>query len=218
MQKTSETKVLRDPVHGYIHVDLQVVWDCINAREMQRLRRIHQLGGDFQVYHTAEHSRFSHSLGVYEIVRRMVYEIDSIAESLSEYGKAVVMLAGLLHDIGHGPFSHAFEDISPLKHEEYTVKIILEDSEIHRILANCDPELPNDVASIIRYENPKECLNQIVSGQLDADRMDYLLRDAYFTGTSYGKFDLERILRTIRLKDERIVVKQSGIHLSLIHI
>ena len=212
MQKTSETKVLRDPVHGYIHVDLQVVWDCINAREMQRLRRIHQLGGDFQVYHTAEHSRFSHSLGVYEIVRRMVYEIDSIAESLSEYGKAVVMLAGLLHDIGHGPFSHAFEDISPLKHEEYTVKIILEDSEIHRILANCDPELPNDVASIIRYENPKECLNQIVSGQLDADRMDYLLRDAYFTGTSYGKFDLERILRTIRLKDERIVVKQSGIH------
>ena len=212
MQKTSETKVLRDPVHGYIHVDLQVVWDCINAREMQRLRRIHQLGGDFQVYHTAEHSRFSHSLGVYEIVRRMVYEIDSIAESLSEYGKAVVMLAGLLHDIGHGPFSHAFEDISPLKHEEYTVKIILEDSEIHRILANCDPELPNDVASIIRYENPKECLNQIVSGQLDADRMDYLLRDAYFTGTSYGKFDLGRILRTIRLKDERIVVKQSGIH------
>lgn len=212
MQKTSETKVLRDPVHGYIHVDLQVVWDCINAREMQRLRRIHQLGGDFQVYHTAEHSRFSHSLGVYEIVRRMVNEIDSIADSLSDYGKAAVMLAGLLHDIGHGPFSHAFEDISPLTHEEYTVKIILEDSEIHQILADCDPELPNDVASIIRYDNPKECLNQIVSGQLDADRMDYLLRDAYFTGTSYGKFDLERILRTIRLKDERIVVKQSGIH------
>lgn len=114
MQKTSETKVLRDPVHGYIHVDLQVVWDCINAREMQRLRRIHQLGGDFQVYHTAEHSRFSHSLGVYEIVRRMVYEIDSIAESLSDYGKAVVMLAGLLHDIGHGPFSHALRIFLPL--------------------------------------------------------------------------------------------------------
>ena len=121
MLKTEETKVLRDPIHGYIHVDLKVVWDCINAKEMQRLRRIHQLGGDFQVYHTAEHSRFSHSLGVYEIVRRMVYEIDQLREVLSDYEKAVVMLAGLLHDIGHGPFSHAFEGISTYKHEEYTV-------------------------------------------------------------------------------------------------
>lgn len=212
MLKTDETKVLRDPIHGYIHVDLQVVWDCINAKEMQRLRRIHQLGGDFQVYHTAEHSRFSHSLGVYEIVRRMVYEIDQLREALSDYEKAVAMLAGLLHDIGHGPFSHAFEGISMYKHEEYTVKIIMENSEIHQILAACDARLPEDVASIIQYRHPKECMNQLVSGQLDADRMDYLLRDAYFTGTSYGKFDLERILRTIRVKNGRIVVKASGIH------
>ena len=212
MLKTDETKVLRDPIHGYIHVDLQVVWDFINAKEMQRLRRIHQLGGDFQVYHTAEHSRFSHSLGVYEIVRRMVYEIDQLREALSDYEKAVAMLAGLLHDIGHGPFSHAFEGISMYKHEEYTVKIIMENSEIHQILAACDARLPEDVASIIQYRHPKECMNQLVSGQLDADRMDYLLRDAYFTGTSYGKFDLERILRTIRVKNGRIVVKASGIH------
>ena len=212
MLKTNETKVLRDPIHGYIHVDLQVIWDCINAKEMQRLRRIHQLGGDFQVYHTAEHSRFSHSLGVYEIVRRMVHEIDQLNEVLSDYEKAVAMLAGLLHDIGHGPFSHAFEGISSYKHEEYTVKIILEDSEIHQILQACDARLPEDVASIIQYRHPKECMNQLVSGQLDADRMDYLLRDAYFTGTSYGKFDLERILRTIRVKNGKIVVKASGIH------
>lgn len=212
LKRTNETKVMRDPVHGYIHVDLQIIWDCINAKEMQRLRRIHQLGGDFQVYHTAEHSRFSHSLGVYEIVRRMVYEIDSLRDELSEYDKACVMLAGLLHDIGHGPFSHAFEGISKYKHEEYTVKIIMEDSDIHQLLMDCNADLPNDVARIIQYKHPKECLNQLVSGQLDADRMDYLLRDAYFTGTSYGNFDLERILRTIRVKDGRMVVKQSGIH------
>lgn len=161
MLKTEETKVLRDPIHGYIHVDLKVVWDCINAKEMQRLRRIHQLGGDFQVYHTAEHSRFSHSLGVYEIVRRMVYEIDQLREVLSDYEKAVVMLAGLLHDIGHGPFSHAFEGISTYKHEEYTVKIIMENSEIHQILAACDARLPGDVASIIQYRHAKECMNQL---------------------------------------------------------
>lgn len=212
MQKTSETKVMRDPIHGYIHVDLQVIWDCINAREMQRLRRIHQLGGDFQVYHTAEHSRFSHSLGVYEIVRRMVYEIPQLNQELSDYEKATVMLAGLLHDIGHGPFSHAFEGISIYKHEEYTVKIIMEDTEIHQILVACHPDLARDVARIIQYTHPKECMNQLVSGQLDADRMDYLLRDAYFTGTSYGKFDLERILRTIRVINGKIVVKESGIH------
>ena len=75
LERTPEVKVLRDPIHGYIHIDLKVVWDCLNTREFQRLRRIHQLGGDFQVYHTAEHTRFSHSLGVYEIVRRMVREI-----------------------------------------------------------------------------------------------------------------------------------------------
>ena len=95
LERTPEVKVLRDPIHGYIHIDLKVVWDCLNTREFQRLRRIHQLGGDFQVYHTAEHTRFSHSLGVYEIVRRMVREIPDIAESFSEYEKCTAMLAGL---------------------------------------------------------------------------------------------------------------------------
>lgn len=95
MQKTDEVKVMRDPIHGYIHVDEQVIWDCINAKEFQRLRRIHQLGGDFQVYHTAEHTRFSHSLGVYEIVRRMVGEIPHLKESLNEYEKSNRNAGGL---------------------------------------------------------------------------------------------------------------------------
>ena len=86
-QKTDETKVLRDPIHGYIHVNDQVIWECINAREFQRLHRIHQLGGDFQVYHTAEHSRFSHSLGVYEITRRMIFEVQSLSQALNEEEK-----------------------------------------------------------------------------------------------------------------------------------
>lgn len=217
-EKTGEKKVMRDPIHGYIHVEDKIIWDCINAKEMQRLRRIHQLGGDFQIYHTAEHSRFSHSLGVYEIVRRMVNEIEELRVRLSDYEKLTVMAAGLLHDIGHGPFSHAFESVSLLSHEEYTCKIITENSEIHRILERCDVSLSKDVVDIIKGRHRNELLNQIVSGQLDADRMDYLLRDAYFTGTSYGNFDLERIIRTMRIVDERITVKESGIHLSLIHI
>lgn len=212
LERTPEVKVLRDPIHGYIHIDLKVVWDCLNTREFQRLRRIHQLGGDFQVYHTAEHTRFSHSLGVYEIVRRMVREIPDIAESFSEYEKCTAMLAGLLHDIGHGPFSHAFESVSSCQHETFTQRILLEDSEIHQVLADADPRLPQDIAAIIAYRHPNDLLNQLVSGQLDADRMDYLLRDAYFTGTSYGTFDMERILRTIRVRGGRMAVKESGIH------
>ena len=211
-KRTSEIKVMRDPIHGYIHVELQVIWDCINSREFQRLRRIHQLGGDFQVYHTAEHTRFSHSLGVYEIVRRMVKEIEEIAQRLSDYEKCAVMLAGLLHDIGHGPFSHAFEAVSSCHHEQFTQDILLGESEVHQILAKADKRLPQVVADIIGYRHPNDLLNQLVSGQLDADRMDYLLRDAYFTGTSYGTFDMERILRTIRVHGSHLAVKESGIH------
>ena len=211
-ERTEEVKVMRDPIHGYIHVHYKVIWDCINAREFQRLRRIHQLGGYFQVYHTAEHTRFSHSLGVYEIVRRMVEEIEELSRSLSEYEKCAAMLAGLLHDLGHGPFSHAFEAVSDCHHEQFTQRILLEDSEIHRILSAADVRLPQDVADIIGYRYKNDLLNQLVSGQLDADRMDYLLRDAYFTGTSYGTFDMERILRTIRIQDAHLAVKESGIH------
>ena len=96
-EKTNEIKVLRDPIHGYIHVEDQVIWDCINAREFQRLHRIHQLGGDFQVYHTAEHSRFSHSLGVYEIARRMIYEVKSLNEALDEDEKIALQISKLLN-------------------------------------------------------------------------------------------------------------------------
>ncbi|NCB33718.1 MAG: HD domain-containing protein [Erysipelotrichia bacterium] len=208
--KTEEVKVMRDPVHGYIHVEYQVVWDVINSRWMQRLRRIHQLGGANMVYHTADHTRFSHSLGVYEIVRRMVNEVPDISKALNEREKVTVLLAGLLHDVGHGPYSHAFEFISGISHEEYTCDIILHDLEINGILESAEEGLSADVVDVIRHRSANSILPQLVSSQLDADRMDYLLRDAYFTGTKYGEFDLERVLRTLRVSDSRIVVKESG--------
>lgn len=217
LKKLDETKVLKDPVHSYIHIHYEVIWNCLDSKEFQRLRRIRQLGGDFQVYPTAEHSRFSHSLGVYEIVRRMVTEVKSLCVELTEYEKVCVMLAGLLHDVGHGPFSHAFENITNHSHEEYTAKIILGNTELNAILRAVSEKLPQDIVSIIQHTHKNDILNQIVSGQLDADRMDYLLRDSYFTATSYGQFDLERILRTMRVRKTAegrkvIVVKYTGIH------
>ena len=217
LKRLDETKVLKDPVHSYIHIHYEVIWNCLDSKEFQRLRRIRQLGGDFQVYPTAEHSRFSHSLGVYEIVRRMVTEVKSLCVELTEYEKVCVMLAGLLHDVGHGPFSHAFEHITNHSHEEYTAKIILDNTELNAILRAVSEKLPLDIVSIIQHTHENDILNQIVSGQLDADRMDYLLRDSYFTATSYGQFDLERILRTMRVRKTNegrkvIVVKYTGIH------
>ena len=217
LKSLDETKVLKDPVHSYIHIHYEVIWNCLDSKEFQRLRRIRQLGGDFQVYPTAEHSRFSHSLGVYEIVRRMVTEVKSLCVELTEYEKVCVMLAGLLHDVGHGPFSHAFEHVTNHSHEEYTAKIILGNTELNAILRAVSEKLPQDIVSIIQHTHENDILNQIVSGQLDADRMDYLLRDSYFTATSYGQFDLERILRTMRVRKTAegrkvIVVKYTGIH------
>jgi len=206
-----EVKVMRDPIHEYIHVEKKVIWDCIDSPEFQRLRRIHQLGPAMYVYHSAEHSRFSHSLGVYEITRRMIKEVIH-QENLDEFDQVSLMCAALLHDIGHGPYSHSFEALSHIQHEEFTVSLIQSNSTLHEILKSAHPDLPQAIVEILEHTHHHPLLSQVISGQLDADRMDYLLRDAYFSGTSYGKFDLERMLRTMRIVDNKLVVKASGVH------
>lgn len=215
--KLDEKRVIRDPIHGYINIEYKVIWEAIDTKEFQRLRRIRQLGGDFQVYPSSEHSRFTHSLGVYEIVRRIVTEIKSLSSEISEYDKIAVMLAGLLHDLGHGPFSHAFEEVTDCNHENYTAKLILGNTEINNVLTRVSKKLSQDVVDIIQHKHKNDILNQLVSAQLDADRMDYLLRDSYFSATSYGQFDLERILRTLRVREAEdgkkyLVIKETGIH------
>lgn len=211
--KLAQTRVLRDPIHGYIHIDQQVIWDLIDSKEFQRLRRIHQLGGVSMVYHCAEHTRFSHSLGVYELARRMMSEVDEIAQSLSDQQKIAVLCAALLHDLGHGPFSHCFERFSHIHHENLTKAIILDPiSEVHQILDREDLGLAQYVVDILNHQSDCPLLEEMISSQLDCDRMDYLLRDAYMTGTTYGNFDLERILRVLRVQDGHLCVKRSGTH------
>lgn len=206
----NEKRVIRDAIHDYIHVDHLIIWRLINSKEMQRLRRIKQLGGTYQVFQSAEHSRFVHSLGVYQVVRRML-ETECLTNALSDYDKLCVMCAGLVHDIGHGPFSHSFEGVFEENHEDMTVRMIFEESEVHDILVSLYKQLPQDVASIIQHTHPNRILIQMVSSQLDADRMDYLLRDSYMSGTTYGHFDMSRILRTMRIRDGKIVYKESGV-------
>lgn len=211
-EKLQHTKDFRDPIHNYIEVDYKIILDCIDTADFQRLRRIHQLGGVFEVYHTAEHSRFSHSLGVYQIIKTMIEKVRGLKEALSPYDEVAILLAALLHDIGHGPFSHVFELVGNISHEEYTQRILLEDTEINKILSMADINLPQAVCDIINGEYKNKLCCNLISSQLDADRMDYLLRDSYFTGTAYGTFDIERILKTCFVRDGKFIVKESGIH------
>lgn len=213
-------KVFRDPVHNYIHVQHQVILDLINSREVQRLRRIKQLGTSSYTFHGAEHSRFSHSLGVYEITRRIcdIFKRNYPIEKLGKDGwddshRIVALCAALLHDVGHGPYSHTFEHIFHTDHEALTVAIITSpETEVFQILNNVEEGFPEKVASVITktYNNPQ--VVQMISSQIDADRMDYLLRDAYYTGTEYGTFDLTRILRVIRPYEGGIAFAMNGMH------
>ncbi|MFE6166542.1 HD domain-containing protein [Viridibacillus arvi] len=210
--KLEEEKVFKDPVHRYIHVRDQVIWDLIGTREFQRLRRIKQLGTTYLVFHGAEHSRFNHSLGVYEIVRRMVDDVFKGRPEWDESERLVVLCAALLHDLGHGPFSHAFEHVFDLDHEEFTRHIIMGDTEVNKVLSRVAANFPLKVSNVIAktYENKQ--VVSMISSQIDADRMDYLQRDAYYTGVSYGHFDMERILRVMRPREDQVVIKSSGMH------
>ncbi|WP_214783780.1 HD domain-containing protein [Exiguobacterium sp. S3] len=207
----SGSKVFKDPVHRYIYVYDHLIWELINTKEFQRLRRIKQLGTSFLTFHGAEHTRFHHSLGVYEIARQLVDQFQQYPE-WDDRDRELLLAAALLHDVGHGPFSHAFEHVFSVRHEVWTERIILGDTEVNQVLSEMGVGFAEEVASIINKTHPNRLIVNMLSSQLDVDRMDYLLRDAHFAGVSYGKFDLERMLRVLRPDEDQVVVKQSGMH------
>ncbi|CAM3001587.1 HD domain-containing protein [Staphylococcus argensis] len=207
-----EEKVFKDPIHRYIHVKDQLIWDLIKTKEFQRLRRIKQLGTLYLSFHTAEHSRFGHSLGVYEIVRRMIDESFFGREAWDNADRPLALCAALLHDLGHGPFSHSFEKIFGTDHEAFTQAIITGDTEVNEVLSRVDADFPQEVADVINKTHDNKLVISMISSQIDADRMDYLQRDAYFTGVSYGQFDMERILRLMRPSKDEVLIKESGMH------
>lgn len=210
-EQLHEVKVFKDPVHRYVRVVDRVIWDLIATKEFQRLRMIKQLGTTNVTFHGAEHSRFNHSLGVYEIVRRMVKNFKS-EEGWDRDEDLLCLCAALLHDLGHGPFSHSFEKVFDLDHEKFTQAIILGDTDVHTILSRVASDFPEKVASVIAKTYENKLVVSLISSQIDADRMDYLQRDAYYTGVSYGHFDMERILRVMRPGTDEVVIKSTGMH------
>ncbi len=206
---TARPKLLRDPIHNIIAFDTRdpvdrVLWQLICTSTVQRLRRIRQLGLANLVYHGAEHSRFAHSLGVVHVARRILESLVRQGAPISEEDRLEVLCAALLHDIGHGPFSHAIEQVTGVNHEHYTEALIqTPGEEVHDLLVSLDPSLPG---RIVRYFGPREdfprerlMLLDIVSSQLDADRLDYILRDGQATGVKIGMYDFDRILTMLEV-------------------
>jgi len=211
MEKKIRQQVFRDPLYGYVHIDYDLITELIDTSVFQRLRRIRQLSGVHMVFHTAEHSRFSHSLGVYELAHRFL-TIDEIKNNLNEREQLLFLVSALLHDIGHGAYSHAFEYVFKVNHETIGATIITTHQEIRNILDKVDSEFAKDVAGIILKEKKYPLIEQLISSQLDIDRLDYLERDAYFTGAAYGHIDLDRLMRVVVVKNGKLAFKASGIH------
>jgi uncharacterized protein len=206
--------ILRDPVHGLVSFETkeqEIVVALLETREVQRLRRIHQLGLTSLAYPGADHSRFSHAIGTAHVMVRFIERIRSISTNLPYWQRLTseravdALAAALLHDVGHGPFSHLFEEAMPHghTHEDWSARIVTDpESEVHQVLRAFDPGLPGRVVSLIQGKHELPYLAHAVSGTFDVDRCDYLLRDAHFTGVSYGSYDLDWLLRSFCLSEK----------------
>ncbi|XHX76239.1 MAG: HD domain-containing protein [Stenomitos frigidus ULC029] len=212
----STERTYHDPLHGAIALNGDdpieaALIRLIDTPAFQRLRRIRQLGSASLTFHGAESSRFTHSLGVLAIARRAFDRLASVYPQLQPY-RAVVLCAALLHDIGHGPFSHTGEEVFGSNHEHWTGRILQESAPIRSALDTVAPDLTEQILQVYLKKHPIPLVWQLVSSQLDCDRLDYLMRDSYFTGASYGKIDLERILMAMRYDPvtQQLVVARKG--------
>lgn len=197
-------KVVLDPVHGYIELD-DLVQDLLSTPQMQRLRRIKQLGFSNLVYPGANHSRFEHSLGTMHLASTLTRGLNSIEEDK----KTEIKVAALLHDIGHGPFSHVTENVidkyTRRRHDD--VKEILGKVEIREVLSKYGISPGN----LVKHIKGETSLGQILSSEIDVDRMDYLVRDARYTGVAFGVVDYNRLIKQMNFYEDRLVVDYGGL-------
>lgn len=200
-------KIINDPVFGFINAPVGLLLDIINHPFMQRLTRIKQMGLSSVVYPGAQHTRFQHSLGAFFLMSEAVMHLTAKGCDISEAEAEAVQAAILMHDIGHGPFSHVLEDtiVKGIAHEEISLMLMNKMNEEMSGRLDLAIEIFQD-----RY--PKRFLHQLVSGQLDMDRLDYLRRDSFYTGVVEGNIGSARIIKMLDVKDDHLVIESKGIY------
>ena len=207
MDKSNRYKIFSDPIHGFISVPKGLILNLLDHPIVQRLRRIRQLGLAYLVFPGAEHSRFSHALGAQGLMGRVLGNLKEKDTTISSKEFESTLAAILLHDIGHGPFSHTLENtfIEDFHHEQMTLALM------HRLNTLVDGKLDMCI-QIFTNQYPKRFLHQLISSQLDIDRIDYLKRDSIMAGVSEGAVGIDRILKTMRVFNGDIVIQRKGIY------
>jgi HD superfamily phosphohydrolase len=207
LPQTNKLKILNDPIYGFITIPSEFIFDLIEHPYFQRLRRISQLGLTYLVYPGAYHTRFHHALGAMHLMLKAVHILRSKDVPISKEEEEAVLVAILLHDVGHGPFSHALENsiIPGIDHEDLSLEFMnLLNREFHGKL---------DLAiAIFKNEYHRAFLHQLISSQLDMDRLDYLRRDSFYTGVSEGQVNTERLIQMLNVADDQLVVDSKGIY------
>ena len=203
----NKKKIINDPVYGFISLPSELVYDIISHPYFQRLRYIKQLGMTHLVYPGALHTRFHHALGAMHLMSLAIEILKSKGHTITEGEEEAATLAILLHDIGHGPFSHALEHslVTGIRHEDISAKLM------HDLNDHFDGRLTHAI-EVFNGTYPKKFLHQLISGQLDLDRMDYLNRDSFFTGVSEGVISFDRIIKMFNVFDDDLVIEEKGIY------
>ena len=202
-----ESKIINDPVFGFIKIPKGLLYNLVCHPVMQRLTRIRQLGLSSVVYPGAQHTRFQHSLGAFHLMSEAIRELTAKGNFIFDSEAEAVEAAILLHDVGHGPFSHVLEHtlVQGIAHEEISLMLM------ERINREMNGQLSLAIR-IFRDQYPKRFLHQLVSGQLDMDRLDYLRRDSFYTGVTEGNIGSARIIKMLDVRDDRLVVESKGIY------
>ena len=200
-------KIINDPVYGFITIEDELIYTIISHPFYQRLRRIHQMALAQLVYPGAVHTRLHHSLGAYNLMCNALNELKAKGISISKDEDQAAKIAILLHDIGHGPYSHGLENtlIKNISHEEISLMLM------QKMNQQLDGKMQMAI-DIFKDDYPKKFLHQLVSGQLDVDRMDYLIRDSFFTGVSEGVIGYDRIIKMLTVHNGELMIEEKAIY------